>query len=168
METSVQAEINRLAAKAFVESLISTGIENVCITPGSRSAPLTIQFAEQSTIQPWLHLDERSAAFFALGLAKKTGKPVVLLCTSGTAAANYLPAIVEADLSRIPLIVCTTDRPPRLRNVGAPQTIDQVGLYTKFVRMEIDLAPPINDDGTTGTNDFKNAASRAVHEALGP
>ena len=74
METSVQAEINRLAAKAFVESLISTGIENVCITPGSRSAPLTIQFAEQSTIQPWLHLDERSAAFFALGLAKKNRK----------------------------------------------------------------------------------------------
>jgi 2-succinyl-5-enolpyruvyl-6-hydroxy-3-cyclohexene-1-carboxylate synthase len=168
MGTSVQAEINRLAAKAFVQSLIAAGIENVCITPGSRSAPLTIQFAEQNTIKPWLHLDERSSAFFALGLAKKTKRPVVLLCTSGTAAANYLPAIVEADLSRIPLIVCTTDRPPRLRNVGAPQTIDQVGLYAKFVRSEIDLTPPMHDNGATSTNDFKNAANRAVHDSLGP
>ena len=167
MGTSVQAEINRLASKAFVESLIAAGIENACITPGSRSAPLTIQLAEQNTIKPWLHLDERSSAFFALGLAKKTAVPVVLICTSGTAAANYLPAIVEADLSRIPLIVCTTDRPPRLRNVGAPQTIDQVGLYTKFVRSEIDLAPPMND-GETSINNFKSAASRAVRESLGP
>ena len=114
-------------------------MRDACVTPGSRSTPLTIALAEQSAIRPWLHLDERSSAFFALGLARASGRPVALVCTSGTAAVNFHPAVVEADLSRVPLIVCTADRPLRLRNVGAPQTIDQVGLYGVSVRHERDL-----------------------------
>src|SRR6185437_2050562 len=90
----------------------------------------------------WVHLDERSAAYFALGLAKTAREPVVLVCTSGTAAANFLPAVIEAHQARVPLLVCTADRPPELHGVGANQTIAQAGLYGAHVRLTIDLSVP--------------------------
>lgn len=123
------AAANTRAARAFVRALAAAGVTDACITPGSRSTPLTIAFAEQDAIKPWLHLDERASSYFALGLARATGRPVAVLCTSGTAAANFHPAVAEANLSRIPLIFLTADRPPALRGVGAPQTIDQVGMF---------------------------------------
>ena len=160
------AAANTAAARALVEALASAGVRDACVTPGSRSTPLTIALAEQDAIRPWLHLDERSSAFFALGLARASGRPVALVCTSGTAAANFHPAVVEADLSRVPLIVCTADRPLRLRNVGAPQTIDQVGLYGVSVRHERDLPAPGSPDAPPAV--FAEAARHAVEASLGP
>ena len=160
------AAANTAAARALVEGLARAGVRDACVTPGSRSTPLTVALAEQDAIRPWLHLDERSSAFFALGLARASGRPVVLVCTSGTAAANYHPAVVEADLSRVPLIVCTADRPPHLRNVGAPQTIDQVGLYGVSVRHERDLPAPGSPDASPQV--FGQAAADAVETSLGP
>ena len=107
---------------AFVDELNRAGVRHVCIAPGSRSAPLALTIAANPALRTWMHLDERVAAFFALGLARMTEVPVALLCTSGTAAANFLPAIVEAQAAGIPLLVLTADRPPELRDVGAAQT----------------------------------------------
>lgn len=160
------AAANTAAARALVEGLARAGVRDACVTPGSRSTPLTVALAEQDAIRPWLHIDERSSAFFALGLARAIGRPVALVCTSGTAAANYHPAVVEADLSRIPLIVCTADRPPHLRNVGASQTIDQVGLYGVSVRHERDLPAPGSPDAPPEV--FAESARHAVESALGP
>lgn len=159
------AAANTAAARALVEGLAAAGVRDACVTPGSRSTPLTVALAEQDAIRPWLHLDERSSAFFALGLARASGRPVALVCTSGTAAANFHPAVVEADLSRVPLIVCTADRPPHLRNVGAPQTIDQVGLYGVSVRHERDLPAPGSPDASPQV--FGQAAAQAVEASLG-
>lgn len=157
---------NGAVSHAFVAALADAGAANVCITPGSRSTPLTVAFARQSRVRPWLHLDERSAAFFALGLARATRTPVALVCTSGTAAANYYPAIVEANLSRIPLIVCTADRPPRLRDVGADQTMNQSGMFGTNVRWSADLPVPA---GTIGEDAWaRQAATRAVRTAMSP
>ena len=100
------------AVRAFTRQLLRSGCSNVVIAPGSRSTPLTLAFARDPKFQPWLHLDERSAAYFALGLARQLRAPVALVCTSGTAAANFMPAVVEAYLSRIPLLVLTADRAP--------------------------------------------------------
>jgi 2-succinyl-5-enolpyruvyl-6-hydroxy-3-cyclohexene-1-carboxylate synthase len=115
---------------AFADALAGAGVEHLCVCPGSRSTPLALTFARQGKLRLWMHLDERSCAYFALGLAKATRKPVALLCTSGTAAVNFAPAVIEASLGRVPLIVLTADRPPELRDLGANQTIDQSrGLY---------------------------------------
>lgn len=160
------AAANTAAARALVEGLAAAGVRDACVTPGSRSTPLTVALAEQEAIRPWLHLDERSSAFFALGLARASGRPVALVCTSGTAAANFHPAVVEADLSRVPLIVCTADRPPHLRNVGAPQTIDQVGLYGVSVRHERDLPAPGSPDASPQV--FAQVAGQAVEASLSP
>jgi 2-succinyl-5-enolpyruvyl-6-hydroxy-3-cyclohexene-1-carboxylate synthase len=96
---------------------------------GSRSTPLVLTLARQPGLPTWSHVDERVAGFFALGVAKQSGRPAAVACTSGTAAAHYLPAVIEAHEARVPLIVLTTDRPPELRAVGAGQTIDQLKLY---------------------------------------
>ncbi len=113
----------------MVDELARCGAEHAVACPGSRNAPILLALAEESRIRTWSVLDERSAAFFALGVAKTSGRPVVLTCTSGTAAANFLPALVEAREARVPLIVLTADRPPELREVGAGQSIDQIKLY---------------------------------------
>ena len=157
---------NTAAARALVDGLARAGVRDACVTPGSRSTPLTVALAEQDAIRPRLHLDERSSAYFALGLARASGRPVAVVCTSGTAAANFHPAVVEAELSRIPLIVCTADRPPRLRNVGAPQTIDQVALFSRSVRLERDLPAPGAADASPAL--FAEAARQAVEASLGP
>ncbi len=134
---------------AFAARLAALGVTDAVISPGSRSTPLTLCFDAQPQIRAWIQLDERSAGFFALGLGRASGRPAVLVCTSGTAAANYLPAVVEASYAGVPMIVCTADRPPELRGWGSPQTIDQVGLYGTAVRWSIDL--PVPDEAGSGT-----------------
>ena len=121
-------------AAALFEELARAGVRHVCITPGSRSTPLVAAAVGEPELRCWSHLDERSAAFFALGLAKATRAPVALVCTSGTAAANFHPAVIEAHHARVPLLVLTADRPPELREWGAGQTIDQLRLYGGAVR----------------------------------
>jgi 2-succinyl-5-enolpyruvyl-6-hydroxy-3-cyclohexene-1-carboxylate synthase len=118
-----------LLLRAFVDELHRCGVAGACTSPGSRSTPLVLSLARDGRIPVTSHVDERSAAFFALGLAQATGRPAVLACTSGTAAANYVPAVIEAAEAGVPLIVLTADRPPELRGVGAGQTIDQIKLY---------------------------------------
>lgn len=129
-------------ARALAAAFAHLGVSDACISPGSRNTPLTVAFAENADIRDWSHHDERSAGFFALGLAKASGRPVVLISTSGTAAAEYAPAVVEASLARVPLLVLTADRPTELRDVGAPQTIDQIKLYGDAVRWFHQGAPP--------------------------
>ena len=125
---------------ALLASLYRGGVRHLVICPGSRNTPITVAAtASGSPIRAWVHLDERSAGYFALGIARQTGEPVAVSCTSGTAAANLLPAAVEARLSRVPLILLTADRPPEARDVGAAQTVDQVGLYGTHVKWAVDL-----------------------------
>ncbi len=126
----------------FAATLAGHGVVDVVISPGSRSTPLAVTFHARPDMRTWIQLDERSAGFFALGQAKATGRPSVLICTSGTAAANYLPAVVEANHAGVPLIVCTADRPPELRGWGAGQTIDQVEMFGTNVRWFADLPDP--------------------------
>jgi 2-succinyl-5-enolpyruvyl-6-hydroxy-3-cyclohexene-1-carboxylate synthase len=115
--------------RAFVDELARCGMQAACTSPGSRSTPLVLALARDRRLRCFSHIDERAAGFFALGLAKATGNPVALACTSGTAAAHYAPAVIEAHEARVPLVVLTADRPPELREVGAGQTIDQIKLY---------------------------------------
>src|SRR5215472_9233726 len=129
-------------AVVFVDELQRAGIRNVIICPGSRSTPLAMAFAAQTSIRAWMNVDERSAAFFGLGMAKRLRQPVALLCTSGTAAANFLPALVEATLSHVPMLILTADRPHELRDNGAPQSIDQIRLYGSYTKWFVDVALP--------------------------
>lgn len=131
---------------AIVSELIFAGVTDVVVSPGSRSTPMAMIMAEHPDLKVHIHVDERSAAFFALGIAKSLNKPVAILCTSGTAAANYFPAIVEARYARVPLIVLTADRPHELREVGAPQAIDQIHLYGKHVKWFSEMALPEKSD----------------------
>lgn len=131
---------------AIVSELIFSGVTDVVVSPGSRSTPMAMIMAEHPELKVHIHVDERSAAFFALGIAKSLNKPIALLCTSGTAAANYFPAIVEARYARVPLIVLTADRPHELREVGAPQAIDQIHLYGKHVKWFSEMALPEKSD----------------------
>ena len=129
-----------IGLRAFVDELARCGVHHACTSPGSRSTPLVLSLARDPRIEATSHLDERSAGFFALGVAKATGVPAALACTSGTAAANYAPAVIEAHEARVPLIVLTADRPPELRALGAGQTIDQVKLYGSAAKwfLEVD------------------------------
>jgi 2-succinyl-5-enolpyruvyl-6-hydroxy-3-cyclohexene-1-carboxylate synthase len=123
-----------LVLRAFVDELARCGLREACTSPGSRSTPLVLSLAGDERLRSTSIIDERSAGFFALGLAKASGRPVALACTSGTAAANYAPAVYEAHEARVPLLVLTADRPPELREVGAGQTIDQVKLYGRAAK----------------------------------
>ncbi|WP_049997496.1 2-succinyl-5-enolpyruvyl-6-hydroxy-3-cyclohexene-1-carboxylic-acid synthase [Halococcus sediminicola] len=136
---------NTLWAEVFVDELAAQGVSAVCVAPGSRSTPLTVAFADHPAIEVFSHLDERSMGFFALGRAKRTGDPTPLLSTSGTATANFHPAVIEANQARIPLVVLTADRPPELRDSGANQTVDQQKLYGSAVRWYHDLPEPEAD-----------------------
>ncbi len=132
-----------LGLRAFVDELVRCGMRDAVTSPGSRSTPLVLTLAREPRLRATSHIDERCAAFFALGLAKTTGIPPALACTSGTAAANYAPAVIEAHEARVPLLVLTADRPPELRDVGAGQTIDQVKLYGSAAKwyFEVDDHP---------------------------
>jgi 2-succinyl-5-enolpyruvyl-6-hydroxy-3-cyclohexene-1-carboxylate synthase len=131
---SVQATF----AATMVDEWVRGGVTAAVVSPGSRSTPLTLALADRSELALHVRLDERSAGFFAVGLAAASGRPVVVCTTSGTAAAELHPAVVEAHHARVPLLVCTADRPPELHEVGAPQTIDQHGLYGQAVRWAAD------------------------------
>ncbi|AWC30286.1 2-succinyl-5-enolpyruvyl-6-hydroxy-3-cyclohexene-1-carboxylic-acid synthase [Bacillus cytotoxicus] len=127
---------------AFVDELARLNVCDIVISPGSRSTPLALLMEQHEQIKTYLHVDERSAAFFALGMAKAKKQPVAILCTSGTAAANYYPAICEAYHARVPLLVLTADRPHELRDVGAPQAMNQFNLYGSFVKQFMEMALP--------------------------
>jgi 2-succinyl-5-enolpyruvyl-6-hydroxy-3-cyclohexene-1-carboxylate synthase len=133
---------NALWCSVLAETLVRRGVSQAVISPGSRSTPLTMALVQNERIEAIPVLDERSAAFFALGLAKQTRKPVVLVCTSGTAGANYFPAVIEAHESGVPLIVITADRPPEMRDCASGQTIDQQKLFGGFVKFYHELAVP--------------------------
>ncbi|ELY58422.1 2-succinyl-6-hydroxy-2,4-cyclohexadiene-1-carboxylate synthase [Natronococcus amylolyticus DSM 10524] len=153
-----------LWGRTLVDELAKGGLEAVCISPGSRSTPLTVAFAE-SDIEVFSHLDERSGAYFALGRARRTGEPTALVCTSGTAAANFHPAVIEADQARVPLLVLTADRPHELRDSGANQTIDQVKLYGDAVRWYAELPDPEADERKVRS--LRTTAARALAETVG-
>jgi 2-succinyl-5-enolpyruvyl-6-hydroxy-3-cyclohexene-1-carboxylate synthase len=144
----------------FINQLYQSGVRDIVISPGSRSTPLTVLFREHPKLNIWMNVDERSAGFFALGMAKANNQPVALVCSSGTAAANYYPAVIEAKYSEVPLIVLTADRPHELREVGAPQAIDQVKLYGTHVKQAFDL--PLPETGQTIQRFMKQQAARAV------
>lgn len=133
---------NTLWASVLVETLWRCGVRHAVVSPGSRSTPLTMAFARHRDVAATPVLDERSAAFFALGLARRSLQPVVLVCTSGTAGANYYPAIIEAHESGVPLLVLTADRPPEMRHCASGQTIDQVKLFGAHVNFDCELAVP--------------------------
>jgi len=156
---------NVLWAETLVDELVAAGVTAVCVSPGSRSTPLTVAVDAHEDLRTFSHLDERSAAFFALGRARRTGEPTALVCTSGTAAANYHPAIVEAAQARVPLIALTADRPPELRDSGANQTVDQEKLYGTAVRWYRDLPEP--EPTPRKLRRLRSDAARAVDEATG-
>lgn len=164
-----ETNINMLWASLLVEELVRNDVSLFVVSPGSRSTPLALAIAENRRATAVVHFDERGAAFFAQGYAKSTGKPCALVCTSGTAAANYLPGIVEAYMSCVPLVVLTADRPPELRETGANQTIRQPGLYGSYVRWEADMAcpdPAIPPEFVLTTVD--QAVSQATRSPMGP
>ena len=149
---------------AFFSELAARGVRHVVCSPGSRSAPLILSAHADGRLRCWVQLDERAGGFFALGLAKAQRTCVALICTSGSAAANYLPAVTEAYYDGVGLVVLTADRPPELRDRGAGQTIDQIHLYGNHVRWSADL--PVA--GEVDPDHARYAAGRAVTTALGP
>lgn len=134
--------MDRLWGYLIIEELVRNGVDYFVISPGSRSTPLTATVAQHPQAQKIVCVDERGAAFHALGYARATGNPAVLICTSGSAAANYFPAVIEASIDSIPLIILSADRPPELRQTGANQTIDQVNLYGSYPKWQFDLPCP--------------------------
>lgn len=149
---------------AFVDELVRAGLRDAVICPGSRSTPLALALRAHSGLTCRVLLDERAAGYFAVGLAKASRRPVAILCTSGTAAVNLAPAVVEAFHGRVPLLVLTADRPPELRDRGAAQTIDQIRLYGAQVKWYADV--PVLDDTPDLRAYVRSLAGRAAAEAL--
>src|ERR1700677_1846678 len=153
---------------AFTDELVRCGLHEVVLAPGSRSTPLAMAFLDaerRHEVRLHVRIDERSAAFTALGLAKASGRAVAVLCTSGTAAANFHPAVIEADESAIGLLLLTADRPPELRGTGASQTVDQVKLYGSAVRWYAETGVPERRPGMAGY--WRSLACRAWAQASG-
>ena len=159
------ADLQSEWARLVVHSLVEAGVRDAVISPGSRSTPFTVAALEQAELRCISALDERSAAHYALGQARATGRPSLILCTSGSAPANYFPAVVEASEAGVPLVVLSADRPPELLRCGANQTTDQVGLYGRHVRFFAQLGEPRSED--LSLRAAKRLATRAVSEAIG-
>ena len=139
--------INHCWGTLIIEELSRLGVDYFCVAPGSRSSPLVIAVAQNKKVKSFVHFDERGLAFHAMGYCAAAKKPAVLICTSGTAGANFFPAVIEASKKKLPMIVITADRPPELRQTGAVQTIDQVGLFGKYAQWAADMScPDINID----------------------
>jgi len=161
-----RAAANTAWARSFADELARAGVREIVLAPGSRSTPLVLAFARDGRFRMRVHLDERSAAFFALGVGRASGVPAAVVTTSGTAAANLLPAVVEASQSEVPLLVLTADRPHRLRDADANQAIDQVRLYGTYTRAFHEVAPPrLGDDDL---RHLRTLACRAVADATVP
>ena len=168
-ETSSVQQATALVVSAFFDELARWGVREVVVSPGSRSTALAMCAYELGRREPermtvYVDIDERSASFFALGLAKASGRPVALVCTSGTALANYYSAVLEAETSRVPLIVLSGDRPPHLQGLGAPQTCDQVKAYSDHVRRFIQM--PLAEDSPRAVAFARQAARELVLGAL--
>ncbi len=156
---------NTALASALAEELTRGGLRRAVVSPGSRSTPLAVALWREPGIEVTVILDERSAGFFALGAAQVSGEPVALLCTSGTALANYHPAVAEADLAGVPLVVLSADRPPELRDIGAGQVIDQIKTFGEAVRWFCEVGTHDADD--TGLLHLRSVACRALARARG-
>lgn len=157
--------INHLWANLLIEELVRSGVGMFCLSPGSRCTPLTLAADANPRAQTIVHYDERGAAFFALGYARARNRPAALICTSGTAVANYLPAVIEASQSCVPLILLTADRPPELIDTGANQAIRQRGIFGSYVRWEFGMPCP---DQSVPASAVLTTASHAVQSAIGP
>lgn len=153
-------------ARLLLGSLAEAGVRDVVISPGSRSTPLVLAATRTEGLNLVNLLDERSAAFYALGQARVTGRPSLLICTSGTAGAHYLPAVIEASQAGLPMLLLTADRPFALQGCDAPQTIDQRDLFGRFARAAIDLGLP--DPTPLGRRALRRIASQALHQTLWP
>jgi 2-succinyl-5-enolpyruvyl-6-hydroxy-3-cyclohexene-1-carboxylate synthase len=157
--------LNYAWAGLLIEELVRNGVTCFCIAPGSRSSALTVSAARHKQTETIVHYDERGLAFYALGRIAASKQPVALICSSGTAAVNFFPAIVETSKKKLPLIILTSDRPPELRNTGALQTIDQVKLYGNYVRWQTDLPVP---DAAIKPEMVLTTVDQAVHLAKYP
>jgi 2-succinyl-5-enolpyruvyl-6-hydroxy-3-cyclohexene-1-carboxylate synthase len=153
-----------LTLRALCDELGRCGMQHACTSPGSRNSPIIVSLVRDPRLRCWSHIDERCAGFFAVGLAKATAVPVALTCTSGTAAANLAPAVIEAFHARVPLIVLTADRPAELRDVGAGQAIDQLKLYGDAVKWFVELEAP--EASVTSLRWIRQLACRAYWTAL--
>lgn len=160
------------AGAAVVDALVQAGVAQVVVSPGSRSAPISVAAARrelQGGLQLFVRVDERSAGFLALGMAKASGRPAAVVCTSGTAAANLLPAVVEARYSGVPVVIITADRPPELRGRGASQTIAQVGMFDTYVLGSQELPDPAESaDGVGAVAAATRSAVALAARARGP
>ena len=159
-----EAEASFEAAWAVVDELVRFGMEHACVSPGSRSTPVALAVSRHPNVRVHVHLDERASAFFALGIAKATGRPIAVVTTSGTAVAELFPAVVEASMSHALLVLLTADRPPELRGVGANQTIDQRGIFGTYVRASVEPA----SDHPPAPEAWRALVERATLAALGP
>lgn len=156
------------AARVVVDELLRAGVREFCISPGARSAPLALAIAHAcagTRAQAFAILDERTSGFFALGLARRTHRPVAVVCTSGSALAHLMPAVVEADGASLPLVVLSADRPPELQHRAAAQTIDQQRFYGRFVRWFVDTGV-FEPDHKGAERWLRSTIARALHEAL--
>jgi 2-succinyl-5-enolpyruvyl-6-hydroxy-3-cyclohexene-1-carboxylate synthase len=160
----IKVNRNILWSQIFIDQLTALGVRNACISPGSRSTPLTYVLSKSRRIKSFINIDERSSAFFALGLAKASGKPVLVVTTSGTAVAELYPAIIEAYQQRTSLIICTADRPSDLIGTGANQTINQHNIYKNHIRWFRDLGSPSISE--TGLYHLQKVAIKAYQISL--
>ncbi len=154
-------------SEEVVAGLADAGLKAVCIAPGSRSTPLALSFEAHPCIESFIHPDERCASFFALGMAQASGRPVALVCTSGTAALEFHAAVVEAKMAGVPMLVLTADRPPELRHSGANQTVDQVKMYGDHVLWSVDAALPEEGAPEVALKNLRTLAARAFAAADG-
>src|SRR5215218_5380995 len=158
-------DLNTSLSRTLVDEWARAGVTTAAVSPGSRSTPLALALAADPRITVQVFLDERSGSFFALGAAKASGRPAIVLCTSGTAAAEFHPAVLEAFHARVPLIVATADRPPELRDTGAGQAVDQLKLYGDALRWFAEVGAPSEAD--LGSSYWRAVGARSVAAARG-